>query len=138
MAESSAIRRLYRGETRLDFIGHRRRFYYFSLVFILISIVSFAVRGFNVGVEFKGGTQYQITVANTYLLLAQRHAAITPCKALLAPPRTADRSQAAATVGLAVTAAPCRDVQALLVALPAADPHRRRASIRAARAVLPR
>ena len=65
MALRSVVRRLYRGETRFDFIGHRRWWYYASAVIILISIVSFVFRGFNIGVEFKGGTQYQMTVTGT-------------------------------------------------------------------------
>ena len=65
MALGTVVRRLYRGETRFDFIGHRRWWYYASAVIILISIVSFVTRGFNIGVEFKGGTQYQLTVTNT-------------------------------------------------------------------------
>ena len=63
MAQSRArrvVRQLYRGETRFDFIGTRRRWYLASLVLIAICVVSFAVRGFNFGVEFKGGTQFQI------------------------------------------------------------------------------
>ncbi|TAM88630.1 MAG: protein translocase subunit SecF [Jatrophihabitans sp.] len=61
----SVFRRLYRGETRMDFIGTRHRWYLGSAVLITICIVSFVVRGFNYGVEFAGGTQFQIPVANT-------------------------------------------------------------------------
>jgi preprotein translocase subunit SecF len=56
---SGVIRRLYRGETSFDFIGARRRWYLASGVLIAICIVSFAVRGFNFGIEFSGGTQFQ-------------------------------------------------------------------------------
>jgi preprotein translocase subunit SecF len=65
MGFRAGIRRLYRGETRFDFIAHRRWWYYASAVIILISVISFVTRGFNIGVEFKGGTQYQITVTGT-------------------------------------------------------------------------
>jgi preprotein translocase subunit SecF len=61
----SVFRRLYRGETRIDFIGTRRRWYLASLVLIAICVLSIALRGFNYGVEFAGGTQFQIPVANT-------------------------------------------------------------------------
>ena len=67
MSARSLARSLYRGETRFDFIGHRRWWYYASAVILLISLISFVVRGFNIGVEFKGGTQYQIEVTNTKL-----------------------------------------------------------------------
>jgi preprotein translocase subunit SecF len=57
----SIFSQLYRGETRFDFIGHRRRWYLASAVLILICLISFFTRGFNVGIDFKGGTQFQIS-----------------------------------------------------------------------------
>jgi preprotein translocase subunit SecF len=61
----SVIRRLYRGETNIQFIATRKRWYAASLVLIVICILSFIFRGFNYGVEFAGGTQFQIPVTNT-------------------------------------------------------------------------
>ncbi len=61
----SIFRRLYRGETTFNFIGTRRRWYLASLIIILICVLSFILRGFNEGVEFKGGSQFQITVSGT-------------------------------------------------------------------------
>ena len=55
------VNKLYRGETRINFIGHRRRWYLASGVLILICLLSFIFRGFNEGVEFKGGSQFQLT-----------------------------------------------------------------------------
>jgi preprotein translocase subunit SecF len=59
----SALTKLYRGETRIDFIGSRRRWYLASGVFVIICVLSFIFRGFNYGVEFKGGATFQIDVA---------------------------------------------------------------------------
>jgi preprotein translocase subunit SecF len=59
----SVVTRLYRGETRIDFIGSRKRWYLASAVLLLICIISFVFRGFNYGVEFKGGTQFQINAS---------------------------------------------------------------------------
>src|SRR6478735_9267345 len=56
----SIFRRLYRGETNIDFIGTRKRWYLASAVLLLICILSFVFRGFNYGVEFEGGTQFRI------------------------------------------------------------------------------
>lgn len=56
----SVFHRLYRGETNFNFIGTRRRWYAASLIAIAICILSITVRGFNMGVEFKGGSQFQI------------------------------------------------------------------------------
>jgi len=54
----SVFTKLYRGETRFDFIGTRRRWYLASLALILICLLSFFLRGFNVGIDFKGGTEF--------------------------------------------------------------------------------
>jgi preprotein translocase subunit SecF len=56
----SVFTKLYRGETRFDFIGTRRRWYLASLALILICLLSFFLRGFNVGIDFKGGTEFQL------------------------------------------------------------------------------
>jgi preprotein translocase subunit SecF len=63
----SIVRQLYRGETRIDFIGSRRRWYFASAILLLICVLSFVFRGFNEGIEFKGGTQFQIPVSGTSL-----------------------------------------------------------------------
>jgi preprotein translocase subunit SecF len=55
----SLFRRLNAGEAVFDFIGHRKRWYWISAVLLLLSITSFIVRGFNFGIEFDGGTQFQ-------------------------------------------------------------------------------
>ena len=51
--------RLNRGETQVDFVGHRRRWFTISAALLLISIASFAVRGLNLGLEFEGGLGLQ-------------------------------------------------------------------------------
>jgi len=61
----SAFTKLYRGETRFNFIGTRNRWYLASLILLAICALSMTVRGFNVGIEFKGGTQFKVLVANT-------------------------------------------------------------------------
>ncbi|SHN45054.1 protein translocase subunit SecF [Cryptosporangium aurantiacum] len=50
--------RLYRGETNIDFIGSRKRWYIASAILILICIGAFVFRGFNWGIEFSGGTSF--------------------------------------------------------------------------------
>jgi preprotein translocase subunit SecF len=71
------ITQLYRGETRFNFIGSSKRWYVASGIIILICIISFAVRGFNIGVEFEGGSQFQINVANTKITSSQVEDAFT-------------------------------------------------------------
>ena len=50
--------RLYRGETNIDFIGSRKRWYVASGVLVLICVLTIVLRGFNWGIEFSGGTSF--------------------------------------------------------------------------------
>jgi preprotein translocase subunit SecF len=55
------IARLYRGETRFDFVGKRRIWFGISTLIIALGIVSIILRGgLNLGIEFKGGTEWTI------------------------------------------------------------------------------
>jgi preprotein translocase subunit SecF len=53
-----ALRRLYRGDTNINFIGSRKYWYIASAIIILVCVGSMATRGFHWGVEFAGGTQF--------------------------------------------------------------------------------
>lgn len=63
--------KLYRGETKFDFIGTRKRWYLASLLLLAICVISMLFRGFNVGIDFKGGTQFQINASSTSLTTQQ-------------------------------------------------------------------
>ena len=53
------FRRLNAGEAVFDFIGSRKRWYWVSVALLLICVASFVFRGFNLGIEFSGGTSFQ-------------------------------------------------------------------------------
>ncbi|MEY4419043.1 MAG: hypothetical protein RIR15_365 [Actinomycetota bacterium] len=55
--------RLYRGETAIDFIGKRRRWYSISALFILASIAALSLQGLHLGIEFKGGSSFTVNKA---------------------------------------------------------------------------
>lgn len=55
----SAWSRLNRGETTIDFVGNRKRWFTISAALLLIAISSFAIRGLNLGLEFEGGLGLQ-------------------------------------------------------------------------------
>lgn len=46
--------------TNLDFIGKRKISYIVSTLIIIAGIASFATRGFELGVDFKGGREYKV------------------------------------------------------------------------------
>jgi preprotein translocase subunit SecF len=55
------IARLYRGETRFDFVGRRRIWFTVSTLIILLGVLSIILRGgLNLGIEFKGGTEWTV------------------------------------------------------------------------------
>lgn len=53
--------RLYRGETSIDFIGKRRRWYALSSILIIASAVTLFTQGLHLGIEFKGGSSFTVT-----------------------------------------------------------------------------
>ncbi|MFD7089339.1 protein translocase subunit SecF [Streptomyces sp. NPDC059896] len=75
--------RLYRGEVGYDFIGKRKFWYALSILITITAIAGVAVRGLNMGIEFKGGavftipsTSVSVTQARTITEEASGHDAI--------------------------------------------------------------
>ncbi len=59
-----ALVRLYRGETRFDFVGRRRAWFTLSTLIIVAGVISIILRGgLNLGIEFKGGTEWTVKAA---------------------------------------------------------------------------
>jgi preprotein translocase subunit SecF len=54
---------LYHERTHFQFIKHSRRWALLSGTLILISLLAFAIKGLNLGIDFDGGTQWQFTVS---------------------------------------------------------------------------
>ena len=52
--------RLYRGEVSYDFVGRWKLWYALSGVVLLIAISALLVRGLNLGIEFRGGADFEI------------------------------------------------------------------------------
>jgi preprotein translocase subunit SecF len=60
----NAFVRLYRGETSFDFVGRRRTWYLISGIVIVAGIISMGTRGFNFGIDFKGGQSWEVPALN--------------------------------------------------------------------------
>jgi preprotein translocase subunit SecF len=54
------LSRLYRGETSFDFVGRKRWWFALSGAIILAGVVSLGFRGLNFGIDFKGGTSWEV------------------------------------------------------------------------------
>ena len=58
---NSLAHRLYTGDLSYEFVGRRRLWYIISGTLIVISLLALAVRGLNLGIEFKGGVDFTVT-----------------------------------------------------------------------------
>ncbi|MCE2526331.1 MAG: protein translocase subunit SecF [Actinomycetia bacterium] len=55
----NAWQKISRGETQIDFVGLRRRWFYMSAALLVISALTAGIFGLNLGLEFTGGVQVQ-------------------------------------------------------------------------------
>ncbi|SCG64609.1 protein translocase subunit SecF [Micromonospora halophytica] len=60
MAGSGLASRLYRGEAGLDIVGRRKLWFAVAGLLVLVSVLSFAVLKFSLGIEFAGGNSFQV------------------------------------------------------------------------------
>ncbi len=60
LATPGRFGRLYQGLTTIDFVGRKRIWFIASLVVILVGLGSLSVRGFNLGIDFKGGSSWEV------------------------------------------------------------------------------
>ena len=57
--------RIYRGLTTVDFVGRRKIWFSISAIIIVLGLGSLAVRGFNLGIDFKGGSSWEVLAPNS-------------------------------------------------------------------------
>lgn len=60
---SGLASRLYKGEANFNIIGRRKVWFQVAAALAAVSILSLIVIGFNAGIEFKGGNEFQIPVS---------------------------------------------------------------------------
>jgi preprotein translocase subunit SecF len=58
MARNGLADRLYRGEANIGIVPRRKTWFLVAGILVLIAIGSFVFRGFELGIEFSGGTQF--------------------------------------------------------------------------------
>jgi SecD/SecF fusion protein len=71
---SSNITKNWFTNVNYDFVGKRKMFYAISIIIIAAGIGSWAFRGFNLGVDFIGGTSYKVEFAQAVEVDAVRGA----------------------------------------------------------------
>ena len=59
-AHEGVFHRLYTGTGAFDIVGKRKRWYIAIGVFFVICVLSIGLRGFNLGIDFEGGTKIQM------------------------------------------------------------------------------
>lgn len=53
---------IFHEQTNYDFVGPKKKWFIFSGVLILIGLAALGIRGLNLGIEFKGGTAWEVEV----------------------------------------------------------------------------
>ena len=80
MARTGLATRLYQGEANINIVGRRKQWFMVAAVLVLIAIGSMAIRQFQLGIEFAGGTSFSVpgkTVAGAELTQDQVSEAVT-------------------------------------------------------------
>ncbi|CAN5667366.1 protein translocase subunit SecF [soil metagenome] len=68
----SIWKKLYHGETKFSFIGHTKRWFAISGAIILLGMVSLVARGgLNLGIDFTGGSQWEVPANGTSVTAAE-------------------------------------------------------------------
>jgi preprotein translocase subunit SecF len=80
MSTGSLGSKLYRGEVSVDFIGKRRRWYAFSGLLLIVSVIALTTQGLHLGIEFKGGASFSVKKAGVTIAAAQSAVASTGIK----------------------------------------------------------
>ncbi|MEP9385368.1 protein translocase subunit SecF [Nocardioides sp. KR10-350] len=54
---------LYTGRKSINFVGRKWLWYAISAVIIVVVVLGLSVKGLNLGIDFKGGTRYTVTIS---------------------------------------------------------------------------
>jgi preprotein translocase subunit SecF len=60
MARSGLATRLYQGEANINIVGRRKTWFIVAAVLVLLSVGTFAINRFDLGIEFAGGTSFSV------------------------------------------------------------------------------
>ncbi|WP_206789774.1 protein translocase subunit SecF [Amycolatopsis sp. MtRt-6] len=89
--KESVFRRLYVGTGAFDVVGKRKRWYVFFGALVLVCLASMIIRGFNLGIDFEGGTQIQMPANGIHGVITEEQAKESFQKALGRPATEAQK-----------------------------------------------
>lgn len=64
-AKHGLAHRFYTGQVSYDFVGHKKFWYSFSAIILAICCIAVGLRGLSLGTEFRGGTDFQVSMPVT-------------------------------------------------------------------------
>ncbi|MCS4489228.1 protein translocase subunit SecF [Corynebacterium sp. ES2794-CONJ1] len=64
MSSKTTLEKIFTGEGGLDFVGKRRVSYMVTLAIIVVCLLCILFRGFNLGIDFQGGTKMNMPAGN--------------------------------------------------------------------------
>ncbi|WP_290061692.1 protein translocase subunit SecF [Amycolatopsis solani] len=113
--KESVFHRLYVGTGAFDVVGKRKRWYMFFAALVLVCLASMVFRGFNLGIEFEGGTQIQMPANGIHGVITEEQAKESFQKALGRPASEAQKvgSGNAATIQIRTDTLNAADVAKL-------------------------
>ena len=92
---SGLAHRLYTGEISYDFVGHRRLWYIVSAILLSVSLGGLLLRGLDLGIEFRGGSDFQAPVRVTSSTVSEVRSVVeasgAPTWGTTVPPMVNDR-----------------------------------------------
>jgi preprotein translocase subunit SecF len=63
---STRLGRLYRGQTAIDFYGHRRIGLVVAVIVVVVTVTSLFVQGLNLGLDFEGGQAWDVPASEEF------------------------------------------------------------------------
>ncbi|MEU4558156.1 protein translocase subunit SecF [Actinoplanes sp. NPDC023936] len=82
MASSGLAARLYTGEANINIVGRRKMWFAAAIAIVIISFGSILIRGFELGIEFAGGTEFIVPATANSQTLTQEEAGDAVAKAV--------------------------------------------------------
>ncbi|MGN6252445.1 MAG: protein translocase subunit SecF [Marmoricola sp.] len=94
---------LYSGRRSIDFVGRTKLWYAISGLIVLAAILGLTLRGLNLGIEFKGGTEYRIDLPSSQVDRAHVDTAISAAAATGVPAAASPRGVTNGRTGILIT-----------------------------------